>query len=178
MFILFHIFIPLLSLEIFIRFNKSKDEFLHRFSLIIGSILPDLIDKPLSFISEDFGGRGYAHTLIFLLFVTILTHLLRKDNKITISLLMGLIFHLILDLPNIPLFWPFQEINLYNFELYSWIETLLHNPLIFFTELFSFIGLIIISIRYKIIFNQKIINGKNLKIFLFESPKMIKNMEN
>jgi TctA family transporter len=80
---------------------------------VIGSVLPDLIDKPLGYIllSVDYG-RIYAHTGLFMLsvlFVGIL-YRQRKGSWIILMFAVGIIFHLILDeiweYP-VTLFYPF-----------------------------------------------------------------------
>jgi len=77
--------------------------------LAIGSILPDLIDKPLGLII--FGtmnhGRIFAHTLLFLLVLAMLAVYLQ--NKRLASLSAGVLTHLALDaMWNSPtiLLWP------------------------------------------------------------------------
>ena len=57
MFLLFHIFLPLFVLEIIILFTKVKSEKIQRFWLMLGSILPDLIDKPISLITKAVSGH-------------------------------------------------------------------------------------------------------------------------
>ncbi|MHA1473564.1 MAG: hypothetical protein ACTSQ5_00110, partial [Promethearchaeota archaeon] len=56
----------------------------------------------------------------------------------------------------------------------SWIYTLLHDPLIFSTEIISLIGILGIIVSYKIIFNGKLINWQNVNSFLFKTPKSLK----
>ena len=59
MFILTHIFVPLLLIEIFLQKFKKFEENFKRWAIIIGSILPDIIDKPLSLTFPTlFSGRG------------------------------------------------------------------------------------------------------------------------
>jgi len=75
----------------------------------IGSLLPDIIDKPLGyFIYGAMGtGRIYAHTLLFLLVLAALATILR--SRALGSLSFGVLVHLVLDsiwaTPTI-LLWP------------------------------------------------------------------------
>jgi membrane-bound metal-dependent hydrolase YbcI (DUF457 family) len=82
--------------------------------LIIGSLLPDLIDKPLGviiFSSTIANGRTIAHTFLFS-FTLLLTGLYLYDNRGDIKVLTlatGSIFHLIEDQMWVSprtLFWP------------------------------------------------------------------------
>jgi len=75
--------------------------------LALGSILPDLIDKPLMFIVPGMPGRALAHTLLFLILLS-MAALFMKDLRLT-SMAAGVLGHFILDYmwasPKI-LFWP------------------------------------------------------------------------
>jgi membrane-bound metal-dependent hydrolase YbcI (DUF457 family) len=83
---------------------------------VIGSILPDLIDKPLGHIllnsTVDYG-RIYAHSGLFMLSVLFvgIAYRQRKSSWIMLALALGIISHLLLDsmweLP-VTLFYPFQ----------------------------------------------------------------------
>ncbi|MFQ5908126.1 MAG: metal-dependent hydrolase [Thermoplasmata archaeon] len=87
--------------------------------LLVGALLPDLIDKPLSLIL-GVGGRAVAHTLLFALALSLLFLLLRSravssrcqifGTAILLALAIGTWTHLILDRmwmqPEI-LLWPF-----------------------------------------------------------------------
>ena len=170
MFPLFHIFFPLFVLELIISFKKIKLEKFQRFWLILGSILPDLIDKPISLITKTISGRGIAHTPIFIFFLCFLIFFITRNKWISLSLGFGMIFHLLLDIPIVPWFWPFIPLESYNYGLDSWIYTILHDPLIISTEIISLIGILIIIISYKILFNGKLINWQNANSFLFKTP--------
>lgn len=87
--------------------------------LLLGSLLPDLIDKPLS-LATGIGGRSLAHTLLFSLALTLLFVLMRSRPEpperhatwaaVLLGLAIGSWSHLLLDRmwtqPEI-LFWPF-----------------------------------------------------------------------
>ncbi|MHA1562549.1 MAG: metal-dependent hydrolase [Promethearchaeota archaeon] len=177
MFPLFHIFFPLFILELVLLITKNKKnklEKIQRFWLMLGSILPDLIDKPISIITKLVSGRGIAHTPIFLIFLCILIYILTRNKWISLSLGFGMIFHLLLDIPEVPWFWPIIPLEGYQDVFDSWIYTLLHDPLIFSTEIISLIGILGIIVSYKIIFNGKLINWQNVNSFLFKTPKSLK----
>src|SRR5512140_2459711 len=77
--------------------------------LALGSMLPDIIDKPLGLIA--FGspsmGRTFAHTFLFLLLIAALS-IYTRDMRLK-SLYWGLLAHLTLDsMWNSPviLLWP------------------------------------------------------------------------
>ncbi len=70
--------------------------------LLIGSLLPDIIDKPLGqfFFRETFSsGRIFAHTLLFFVLITLAGYYLyHKRNKTwLLALSFGTFTHLILD---------------------------------------------------------------------------------
>ncbi|UCC16089.1 MAG: metal-dependent hydrolase [Dehalococcoidales bacterium] len=124
--------------------------------IIIGSVLPDVIDKPLFIVFGDSGlftGRSHAHTILFalvLLFGGIFT---RKSWLLTLA--GANLSHLVLDFmwgnPK-TFFWPF----LGGFELYDaegWFSDIWHNltrlPEIYIPEI---IGLVVTGyLAYKIL---------------------------
>ncbi|MFX0070845.1 MAG: metal-dependent hydrolase, partial [Candidatus Hermodarchaeota archaeon] len=134
----------------------------NRVSLIIGSIFPDLLDKTFLFL-QIANGRGYFHTFLFTFVSFLALFLLSKGNKVvSLSFLVGMLFHLILDLPDIPLFYPFVSYNFSYTEprLFQWIHTLLTNPVVQITEV---IGLTLLIIIVK---NNKLLNLDNLINYL------------
>ncbi len=166
MFLLFHVFFPLFVLELIISFKKIRLEKIQRFWLILGSILPDLIDKPISLITKSVSGRGIAHTPIFLVTLCFLIFILTRNKWIPLSLGLGMVSHLLLDIPGVPWFWPIIPLESYDSYLGSWIYTILHNPLIISTEIIGLIGFLVIIASYKLV------NWQNINIFLFKSPKI------
>lgn len=84
--------------------------------LIVGSILPDLIDKPIGEVlfAESIGtGRWVGHTLVFttmIMAVVLLMTRRGRRRRAWMALAVGALFHLMLDamwtLPEV-LFWPF-----------------------------------------------------------------------
>ena len=121
----------------------------------LGSILPDLIDKPLGWIV--FGtpamGRTFAHTLLFLLALLVISALAHSNKMASISF--GVTGHLVLDFmwnSPITLFWPllgrFPDESRIGVE--SYMEMLIHglsNPIISIPEALGFIYLIYYILR-------------------------------
>ncbi|MHA1149513.1 MAG: metal-dependent hydrolase [Promethearchaeota archaeon] len=143
--------IPLLLFEIpYIKKNYRTN----RIALIIGSLFPDIIDKPLSILSIA-SGRGYSHTILFILLAFIILHLITKSNSaISIPFLIGECFHLGLDLPYVPLFYPFIPYDFIFTEdpIAHWGNSLLTNPIIITTELVG-AGIIIFIMVHNKLYN-------------------------
>lgn len=160
MFLLFHIAVPLLICEILIQFKSTK---MHRFALIIGALIPDIIDKPLSFFQIG-NGRflGHAPFLYLIAFGLILFTFQKK--YIVYSLFFGIAFHLILDIPNIPILWPFISYDFQPHDAYisNWLISLLTDPLIVSTEIIGLFIIILIGMKNHVFFHWE-----NLKLFLF-----------
>jgi len=75
---------------------------------ILGSILPDLIDKPLGFlIFPSIGdGRLIAHSLIGLALIVLIAASISRDLLLTAALAVGVITHQVLDeMWKIPVNW-------------------------------------------------------------------------
>ncbi|MFX1588546.1 MAG: metal-dependent hydrolase [Promethearchaeota archaeon] len=150
---------------------KKKFQF-NRLALIIGSLIPDIIDKSLMFLNMS-SGRGFSHTILFTFLSSLVVFLITKWNKIiSISYYVGTITHLLLDLPDIPLFFPFIYYDFIYIEdpFGSWLYNLLHDPSVYITEI---VGLCILIF---IIINNKLFNFKKITRFLLEnSQKELKN---
>lgn len=132
------------------RFFQTRFDFR---MVLIGAILPDLIDKPLGhliFRELISNGRIYAHTpLFFLLLFTVGLWLYRRKNQTwLITLAMADLGHLILDeVWNVPvtLLWPLLgwkfprlDIDIIKYAL-NILDILLKNPFIFFMEIVGFL---------------------------------------
>ncbi|MFX1570988.1 MAG: metal-dependent hydrolase [Promethearchaeota archaeon] len=133
MYPIFHIAVPLILTEI-PRIKKYK---INRFSLIIGALLPDIIDKPLFLLSLA-DGRLFSHNLLFVIVSFLIVHIFTKGNKtVSLPFLIGLSSHIILDLPFVPLFYPFISYNFYYIEepLNYWLRKLWTDPLVISTEI-------------------------------------------
>ncbi len=123
----------------------------------LGSLLPDIIDKPLGWIiyGTPSMGRIYAHTLLFLLLFIALAFFF-WDIRLA-SLSGGVLAHLVLDsMWNSPttLFWPFRGAFLVMTELNTndYIKQLLmglHDPWILVPELLGLAYLLYFAFQYK-----------------------------
>ena len=121
--------------------------------LLIGSLLPDIIDKPISlfFFRDTFAtSRMFCHTLLFLIVIALGgLYLYRSRKKTWLSVFsFGTFTHLILDgmwLHPQTLFWPLYGFSFQKICLTTWIQdmlyTVLNHPVRLIPE---FIGLAII----------------------------------
>ncbi len=121
--------------------------------LMIGSLLPDIIDKPVGqwFFRETFSaGRIFSHTLLFLILITSFgIYLYRHYGKNWLLVLaFGTFTHLILDemwLSPRTLFWPFFGFGFVRTDLTNWLPNIFHDlltePAAYVPEL---IGLVIL----------------------------------
>lgn len=133
---------------------------INRFFLLVGSLLPDIVDKPL-FLFGFGNGRFFSHNLLFLIISFSIVYLSSKRNKyISFSFLTGLIIHIILDIPHVPLFYPFisYEFTYLEDPLQNWVLTLLKNPFILITEIMGFLFVIFILVKYKLYHIKDIMN--------------------
>ena len=121
--------------------------------LLVGSLLPDIIDKPVGqlFFRETFSqGRIFSHTLLFLALITIAGFFLYKSRRKVwlLTLASGTLMHLILDeMWHAPrtLFWPFLGFAFERVDLTGWVsntfQALLSNPEVYIPEA---VGLVIL----------------------------------
>lgn len=131
--------------------------------VFVGSMLPDIIDKPLGgiILKETIGnGRIYSHTLLFLFLLLGIGMYFRIKHKRTAVLVLawGSMFHHLLDgmwmYPETFL-WPLYGINFPpgNPEnwLSLWMQNLLTKPCVFIPELIgaAFLLHFIIKLNFK-----------------------------
>ncbi len=117
--------------------------------MIIGALLPDIIDKPLVLLGIA-DGRSFSHNLLFVIISFLIIHFCTKGNRsISLPFFSGLIAHLILDLPFVPLFFPFISYDFYYIEepLIYWLRKLRTDPLVIITEIAGIVSIIFI-IKY------------------------------
>lgn len=125
----------------------SAGDYLDVRLLMIGSLLPDIIDKPvgqLLFRETLSNGRIFSHTILFLVLITVAGLYLHQRHRKSWLLVLsfGTFTHLILDqMWRTPqtLFWPlfgfaFDRINLTGWLL-SIFNRLLTNPEVYVSEL-------------------------------------------
>jgi hypothetical protein len=103
--------------------------------LLIGSLLPDIVDKPLGqvFFKETFSnGRIFCHSLLFLLLVGLLgLYLYRIHQRVSFLVLsFSVLTPLILDQmwrqPR-TLLWPLFGFAFEKVELRGWLQGILHS---------------------------------------------------
>ncbi len=107
-------------------------EFLDIRLVLIGSLLPDIIDKPLGqvLLREELGnGRIFSHTLLFFIIVGSLALLVYRRYSRTwlLALAMGTGAHLVLDSmwgSLRTLFWPAYGWTFDKVDLSDWVERL------------------------------------------------------
>lgn len=171
MFPIFHIAIPLVLFEVPQIKQKMK---VNRFSLIIGALLPDIVDKSWLLLGLS-SGRGFSHTLIFLMASFLGLFAITKGNKpVSYSFLIGTLSHILLDLPYVPLFYPFV---LYEFPILEdpipyWLNVLFTNPIVFITEIIG------IGILLFIVVNNRLFSIKEIINYLKTNPQNRINKSN
>ncbi len=103
--------------------------------LLIGSLLPDIIDKPIGgfFFQETISnGRIIGHTLLFLILITLAgLYLYQSRGKTSLlAVSFGTFTHLIFDqMWHAPrtLFWPIYGFTFDRMGLTDWIPSMLHT---------------------------------------------------
>ncbi|MBN2240892.1 MAG: metal-dependent hydrolase [Dehalococcoidales bacterium] len=133
--------------------------------VIIGSMLPDIIDKPLFLLFGNngyFDGRGFSHSLFVQLLIISAGFLFKKTWLCLLAF--GSLMHLVLDeiwhMP-VTLFWPFMGWFTPR-DPEGWLadiwNNLIHMPKAYIPEI---IGIIICAWL-----GYRIVKGKGLKVFL------------
>jgi inner membrane protein len=103
--------------------------------LLIGSLLPDVIDKPLGhlFLRDTFSsGRIFGHTLVFLLLISLAGLFLyrRAGRTWLLALAFGTATHLLFDqMWDVPrtLLWPAYGVTFERGDLTDWIPGMLRG---------------------------------------------------
>ena len=112
--------------------------------VLFGSILPDLIDKPLANVT-GLDSRLWAHTFLFLFAILALSFVpaLRGLRLVGFGVATHLLLDLIWNQPAIVLYpaygWSFPPAP---FDVARWYDTLLHDPYVQFGEIVGFVCLI------------------------------------
>jgi len=140
--------------------------------LLVGSLLPDIIDKPLGHILfREYlsSGRTFAHTLLFAVLITLGGLFLRYRTSKTwmLVLSLGTFIHLILDEMWLQhwrstILWPLYGLEFPEAEITGWFgniwEAMLHEPAVYIPEIIG--GVVII------LFLRVLIRNSNLISFL------------
>jgi len=121
--------------------------------LFVGSLLPDIIDKPIGhfFFRETFSnGRIFSHSLFFLVIISLIGYYVYKRYTKTwlLAISFGIFMHLILDQMwfNLhTLLWPILGFVFEKGDITDWLPSLIlslqTDPLVYVPEL---IGLLIL----------------------------------
>jgi hypothetical protein len=114
--------------------------------LFIGSLLPDIVDKPLGhlfFIEALSNGRVFGHTLLFFIIIALVgLYLYRSRSQLWLSMVaFGTLLHLILDqMWQTPqtLLWPVFGFAFPREDMTGWaqdtLQALLTNPAVYIPE--------------------------------------------
>jgi inner membrane protein len=134
--------------------------------LIIGSMLPDIIDKPLGlyFFAGSLGsGRIYTHTLLFLILIILAGLLLYRLKHTTWMLVLaaGTLAHLLLDeMWKFPktLLWPVMGLEFEKSDVAGWFDNIWNalstKPDVYVPEAIGFV--ILVWFGLTLIFRKKI----------------------
>jgi inner membrane protein len=134
--------------------------------LVIGSLLPDIIDKPVGLIlfRDTFqNGRIFSHTILFLAIVSIISFFIYRRYGITggIALSLGTLMHLVLDqmwLTPDTLLWPALGWSFEKTVTGNWVgdifSALFHNPSVYVPEIIGIMIIIYLLSRHYI-FSRK-----------------------
>lgn len=127
-------------------------------SVLLGSLLPDLVDKPMwIFTNANFqwAGRGYAHTFLFnfLLLIAGLILATRRNKTSLLTTCMCSFIHLVFDriwLSPIILWWPLLG-PIPRGPTEGWFPSLWHelisNPYVFVSEIVGFVIVLYVTLR-------------------------------
>ena len=138
--------------------------------LLVGSLLPDIIDKPVGqfFFRETFSnGRIFCHTLLFLILLTVAGFYFYRRHVKTwlLTFSFGTLTHLIFDqmwyAPR-TLLWPLFGLAFEREDVSNWIQNtlyaLLSDPVVYVPEL---VGVMIL-----IWFLWTLLHTKNTYVFI------------
>jgi len=135
--------------------------------LLVGSMLPDIIDKPVGIylFRETFSsGRIFSHTLLFFVLLTFAGLLIKRYSGKTwgVALSFGTFFHLILDqMWHAPktLLWPIFGIGFERMETANWLGNILHalfeEPEVYVPEIIGFI--VLLWFAWELLYHRAII---------------------
>jgi inner membrane protein len=135
--------------------------------LLIGSLLPDIIDKPVGmYFFRDFfsNGRIFSHSLLFLVVLIAIGFYLERMHRQTwmLTIAAGVFMHLILDsmwLAPSTLFWPFMGASFPREEidnaLIYWWNGLITEPGTYIPEIIGFV--IIVALLWLLIKRKKVL---------------------
>ena len=114
--------------------------------VLIGVLLPDIVDKSLFFTNTAPCPRFIGHTLLFTLIVSLPTYLITRRISCVIGLIFGSYLHLLEDVYEhmVPWFYPLIKYEFICPPTYEIVFT----PYIIVTEIIGF-TLLLTTIRFK-----------------------------
>ncbi|MBI2547003.1 MAG: hypothetical protein HYW23_00995 [Candidatus Aenigmarchaeota archaeon] len=78
--------------------------------MILGVLLPDIIDKSLFFLGIAPCSRFIAHTIFFFPLAGLLTYAITKNKKLAFAVTLGIMLHLVEDLhDSVPFLYPLKN---------------------------------------------------------------------
>lgn len=128
--------------------------------ILLGALLPDIIDKPLGLVllpEALANGRTYLHTLIFLS-VTLLAAFIiyqQKRKLWGVYLAFGVLMHFLMDAiwtDPITFYWPFLGAfqsypGLSGWILQSWVRSLIEEARLYLPEIAGFFILLFFAVK-------------------------------
>jgi len=114
-------------------------------------------------------GRGFSHTILFIMCCFIILHIATKRKSfISLPFLIGMLTHLALDLPEVPLFFPFITYDFLMIEdpLLNWFYKLFNDPLVYLTEIGGILILLSILVGNKLFRVKEILDYLNRNVDL------------
>ena len=128
--------------------------------ILLGALLPDLIDKPLGHILLPgilANGRTFLHTLLFLVLSILAACIIYRQKRAMwgVYIAFGVLTHLIMDAmwcDPVTFFWPlygaFQKYpGISAWILERWIQTLFEEPCVYIPEAAGFLILLFFTTR-------------------------------
>ena len=134
--------------------------------VILGSLLPDIIDKPMWFLAGgviSLSGRDYAHTILFNLVLLLGGLVLIRHGKsrlfiISLSSFMHLIFDQLWRVP-VVLMWPLLG-PLPKREIGGWVTSILQrlfsSPVVYVPEIIGLVVMLLLA--YGLVKRKSVIN--------------------
>lgn len=155
--------------------------------LLVGSLLPDIIDKPVGqilFRDTFSNGRIFCHTLLFLLVITLagLYRYKRNRKMWLLTLSFGTLMHLTLDqmwLSSQTLLWPLYGFAFPRVDLSRWLENILIAlrtvPSVYVPEI---IGALVLSIFLWQLMRSRALNSFIIKGTIEKGRRLAMSIDN
>jgi inner membrane protein len=128
--------------------------------IMLGALLPDIIDKPLGLILLPGLGNGriFLHTLLFLLFALLAAFIIYRQQRGLwgFYLAFGVVMHFLMDAiwnDHVSFYWPFLGPFLaypgttFILALQRWLQTLTNVPGVYLPEIAGFIILLWFALK-------------------------------